>query len=286
MLVEWTKRDVQLSRRAALQGLGFGLALVYLLPTALLQYEGRAWSELARALASHAGLGWQVLALAAIPGVAAIQELLRSGQGTPVPFDPTRRLVTSGPYAFVRNPMQISALLLLLVLAAAAQSRLLAGGALVCVAYCAGYASWQEHAALEQRFGEPWREYRRALRAWLPRWQPLTPSAPAQLYVARGCAPCSQLGRWLQARDLVGVELRAAEEHPRGMPERLRYESAGGAAPLEGVRAFAMALQHAHLGLALCGMLLGAPLISALAQRTLDALGFGPQRSWASAEEA
>ena len=50
----------------------------------------------------------------ALLGLAAVQEFAVRGSGTPVPFDPPKRLVTTGPYAYVRNPMQLSAALVML----------------------------------------------------------------------------------------------------------------------------------------------------------------------------
>src|SRR5688572_4840147 len=59
----------------------------------------RPW-PLAAAGAAALGLG---AALALWSGA----RLIRDGGGTPFPLDPTRRLVTAGPYAVVRNPQGI-----------------------------------------------------------------------------------------------------------------------------------------------------------------------------------
>jgi hypothetical protein len=59
---------------------------------------------------------WRVLSVALAPplllGSWATVVFTDVGQGTPLPLDPPRRLVTTGPYAFVRNPMQIAGLML------------------------------------------------------------------------------------------------------------------------------------------------------------------------------
>ena len=95
-----------------------------------------------------------------------------------------RRVVSGGPYRFVRNPMYIGALLTLigaalwlqspgiLVLAAAG---LLAAHLLVVLV---------EEPSLEKRFGESYREYRSNVRRWLPR-RPGTPSGERRDSVAR-----------------------------------------------------------------------------------------------------
>src|SRR5207302_4578763 len=52
-------------------------------------------------------LGWIVVALGAVVGLPCVWEFAWRGLGTPAPFDPPRRLVISGPYRFVRNPMYV-----------------------------------------------------------------------------------------------------------------------------------------------------------------------------------
>src|SRR5215467_5558944 len=44
----------------------------------------------------------------------AAHHLVVFGQGTPFPLDPTKRLVDSGPYTYVRNPQGIATVLMVL----------------------------------------------------------------------------------------------------------------------------------------------------------------------------
>src|SRR5438132_3030131 len=52
-------------------------------------------------------LGWIVVAAGAAVALPCIWQFAWRGLGTPAPFDPPRRLVVSGPYRWVRNPMYI-----------------------------------------------------------------------------------------------------------------------------------------------------------------------------------
>src|SRR2546428_14195651 len=51
--------------------------------------------------------GWIVVAVGAAIALPCIWQFAWRGLGTPAPFDPPRRLVISGPYRWVRNPMYI-----------------------------------------------------------------------------------------------------------------------------------------------------------------------------------
>src|SRR6185503_10882409 len=127
----------------------------------------------------------QLLAAVGLLGLTAVQEFAERGGGTPVPFDPPKTIVTTGIYSYVRNPMQLSAVLLLLVLGAVLANWWVAASALVAHIYSAGLAGWDEDEDLRDRFGDDWIAYRRAVRVWVPRFRPwhLPARPPAQLYV-------------------------------------------------------------------------------------------------------
>src|SRR5512142_1653172 len=52
-------------------------------------------------------LGWLIVAIGAVIGLPCVWEFAWRGLGTPAPFDPPRKLVISGPYRYVRNPMYV-----------------------------------------------------------------------------------------------------------------------------------------------------------------------------------
>jgi protein-S-isoprenylcysteine O-methyltransferase Ste14 len=74
----------------------------------------RGWAPLLAAPEWAKQVALQVVLLLALPGVSAVLEFAERGGGTPIPFDPPVRLVTSGVYRYVANPMQLSCTLVLL----------------------------------------------------------------------------------------------------------------------------------------------------------------------------
>lgn len=93
----------------------------------------------------------------------------RVGRGTLAPWDPTRQLVAVGPYRYTRNPMISGVLAILCGEALVLGSRVLGTWALAFYVLNTIYFVLSEEPGLERRFGESYREYKRAVPRWLPR---------------------------------------------------------------------------------------------------------------------
>lgn len=106
--------------------------------------------------------------------LSCIAAFLVKGKGTPAPFDPPRHLVTRGPYARVRNPMYLGAVIALLGAAWYYHS-------LALMSYAAGF--WlvtqifvlrYEEPTLLKTFGSEYADYC----ARVPRWFPWDKPSP------------------------------------------------------------------------------------------------------------
>ena len=277
-LQRWTLRGTHLQGRAALQVMTAALVFLYLPAEVVFQTVDHGcgwqswmlWPPAMRDVLLTLGL------LLALAGVAAVMDFAQRGEGTPIPYDPPRRLVMSGVYRYVANPMQASCTLVLLLWALALRSPWLLTGPVLCGVYCAGIARWDESADLRERFGEPWVNYRREVRAWWPRLSPYL-EGEATLYIARGCAPCSAVRRWVEKRSPADLRMVDAELLPAGSIRRMRYVSADERETVDGVRAMGRALEHLHLGWAIAGAALRLPLVWQVTQALMDVCGFGPR---------
>jgi protein-S-isoprenylcysteine O-methyltransferase Ste14 len=285
LFARWTRDDRHLVARATLQVICFAALTLWLLPTLAFERIGEAatgWAVLRAYDRQGLQIALQLVALAALPGVSAVQEFVVRGEGTPVPFDPPRRLVTSGIYAYVANPMQLSAALTLIAWGALLHNWWIAAASVMTVIYGAGFAAWDEQRDLAARFGDRWKTYRREVRDWWPRWRPYIPAPadqpePAILYVAFTCGKCSEVGAWVQQQRPRGLRIVPAEQHPQRDLRRITYASPDGIED-EGIAAIARALEHMHLGWAIAGMFLRLPLIRPCVQIIVDLSGGGPQR--------
>lgn len=294
LLARWTEADADVERRAALQVVAFSAMVLWVLPAAIFEVVGGSWSRLLDAWHSYGGILLQLAAVPALLGVSAVQEFATRGRGTPIPFDPPRRLVTTGPYAYVANPMQLSMTLVLVAWGAILTNVWVALAGVMAVIYSVGVAAPDERVDLDARFGGAWRSYRRSVRTWIPRWRPYHASAddgsagPAtRLYVAGGCDRCAEVARWFAARRPTGLEIVPAENHPDRDLQRITCDPREGdgrsSREQDGVAAIARALEHVHLGWALVGFFLRLPGVSQVLQLVVDASGGEPrivQRGW------
>ena len=92
------------------------------------------------------------------------------GRGTPLPLDPPKRFVVSGPYRYVRNPMMLGMGLILGGEAVLCQSRALTGYLLLITVFACLFVRCWEEPDLLRRFDGPYREYQQQVPRWIPRF--------------------------------------------------------------------------------------------------------------------
>ena len=94
------------------------------------------------------------------------------GKGTPAPWDPIDKLIVTGPYAYVRNPMLCGVFCILFAEALFFQSQSLLFYTLIFIAINAVYFPLSEEKGLLKRYGEDYAEYKRNVPRFLPRLTP------------------------------------------------------------------------------------------------------------------
>jgi protein-S-isoprenylcysteine O-methyltransferase Ste14 len=102
----------------------------------------------------------------------AVNALHKIGEGTIAPWDPTLNLVTSGLYAYVRNPMIGGAVLVLIGEAMFFGSDKILIWSFLFFILNSFYFKFIEEPALEERFGEEYSEYKKNVPMWVPKRKP------------------------------------------------------------------------------------------------------------------
>lgn len=277
LLGRWTADRRRLAGRALLQVAVFAALALWLLPSVAFTLGDGDWGRLTRLSPTWLfGLAQLALALS-VPALAAVREFVTRGGGTPFPWDPPVRLVTTGPYAYLANPMQVSAVLLTALLAAVTGSLVLAAGAVLTLAFSAAVAAPHERHDMRTRYGAEWERYRRHVRDWRPGLRPYVPGPPARLWLDDDCGPCTAVADFLRHREPRQLEVVPARDSPVPL-WRARYTGPD-AHSASGVAAVARGLEHVSLGWAYAGWFLRLPLIDQLAQLITDALIAPPHRA-------
>jgi protein-S-isoprenylcysteine O-methyltransferase Ste14 len=262
-----TREDRRPKRRALFHSLGWGGYMVLALPACALAYEQRGLADLYRL---PVGLfDWTLLAgvvFLLFVGIAATAEFARAGDGTPIPLDPPKRVVVTGPYAFIANPMQVISAAVMLMFAAYARSWGLALVGTMFVIFDTVYATWYNRAHIAHALPGPWRDYRGEVDEWRMRWRPHAPGAASVVIAPDGPA------RWLWdrgwpwlSRHLTGSIAVTVAERP-GFA-RLVYRLPERGIEETGIRAAARILEHGPLPLAVLGWSIRFPYLGGALQR-------------------
>jgi protein-S-isoprenylcysteine O-methyltransferase Ste14 len=124
------------------------------------------------------GLEWMrgigaIAILAGVPGlVDAFARFALQGLGTPAPIAPTRNLVVSGLYRYVRNPIYVAVVAIILGQGVLfGDGRLIVYGALLWLFFHLFVVAYEE-PTLEQTFGAEYEAFRAAVPRWIPRMTP------------------------------------------------------------------------------------------------------------------
>jgi protein-S-isoprenylcysteine O-methyltransferase Ste14 len=275
LLGKWTAVGSQPVGRVWLQFVAVSGLLLFVIPTLVFGLTNENWSTLTSRPRWHFVVAALISAPVTAMALQAVREFAIIGNGTPVPLDPPQRLVVTGPYAYVANPMQIGGVVTLLVWAVLIASWAVAAAAVMAAMFSAGLASWNEDGDLSRRFDEDWRQYRLHVRPWIPRWHPHV-SNPARVFVGTTCKPCSQVGNFLAARRPHRLSIEAAESAPEELM-RITYQ-ADRIGTETGLAAIGRSIEHINLAWAVASWCIRLPLIRPILQLVADAVGAGPQR--------
>ena len=110
-----------------------------------------------------------VIAAGAALYVWCVWNFAARGHGTPGPWDAPSRVVSTGPYRWVRNPIYLAALLVVLGQAWLFMSpQLLIYAAVMAISFHLFVIGYEE-PTLRRRFGGSYLEYRQAVPRWIPR---------------------------------------------------------------------------------------------------------------------
>ncbi len=294
-LARWTARRDFLYVRSFMQLIMFVLIFNWMIPVSFEPHKigilihslilGKTITThgIQMAFWDNSGMRWEgfiywgtLLLFITIPGISAVQEFAARGWGTPFPLDPPVKLVTTGPYAYIANPMQASQTLIYVWMGVGLNSIGFYFAGLMVILFAIGYAKWEEEEEIKKRFGNRAFRYKVWVRRFIPRWKPWR-KKPATIYLdLYGCIACSNLGRVLLYLQPTLLIIKDARFYASEDLMRMAYKDVDGF-EAQGIHALGRALEHVNLMWALVGWTVRLPGISQLGQWIIDAV-FPPHR--------
>ncbi len=131
------------------------------------------WIEKDRSLELQwtTGIGIVIMGIGLMTVVSTVASFMMKGKGTLAPWSPPQKLVTTGLHGYVRNPMIMGVLTTLLGESMLFMSRNIFYWMVIFFVINNIYFLVYEEPDLEKRFGEEYREYRKQVPRWFPKFK-------------------------------------------------------------------------------------------------------------------
>ena len=276
LFARWTRERSHLTARNLMHLCFHSALLLGIWPLLITQFLGGNWHAWAERSSEANKFYLQFLIFPCVLLITAMQEFHSAGHGTPMPEDAPPRLVTTGIFSYVANPMQIGKFGVLFFWGLFWKNPWIVGAAFLGLLYSLTIARLKEDRDMAARFGADWTLYRRNVRRWVPRWRPWIAAAgvadSAALYLDLDCGPCDHFAGWLAGQRPKQLRILPLTAHASGTLNRITYRATGGCCEVQGIRAIARAFDHLNLAWAFCGWMLRLPLIAWVAELITEAV--------------
>lgn len=214
----------------------------------------------------------QLLIIIVLPSLIAVNDLVKKGKGTPFPFDPTKNLVRTGVYAYIRNPIQWSFTFMFIPLAVYFQSYYLLIGVFISFIYTIGVSNPQEFDDMEVRFKYKWKNYKLIVPNWTFLWTPKN-IPQGTIYFDYNCNQCSKVQKWFLNSKAINLVIKDAKDFPKNSILQATYIDENGI-EFKSISAIACSLEHINLAYASLGWFIRLPIINFLLQSIIDSMEF------------
>ena len=169
LLSDWTALDTNIGKRSFLQSLTWTALLLWFFPSVIFQLSGSDWSGLLEKDVITMGLNCIPLVLPAYFLISALYEFATKGGGTAFPYDPPKRLVTTGVYKIISNPMQVGITLSMGWWGVVIQSLWVSISAIIAVILFVVFKDVCNGSCAIGQNNREWLRYQQTVPKWLPR---------------------------------------------------------------------------------------------------------------------
>ncbi len=168
------------SRRDYLGALSLPIAVLILIPGIILWLSDGFPLDPYHVFSFYAKPGLALITIGSVMMLLCILHFSKTGNGTLAPWAPTQKLVVTGLYSYVRNPMILGVLIILLGEAVYFTSLYVLVWFLFLFVGNHVYFIKSEEPGLVKRFGQDYIKYQENVTRWIPRRTAWNPESAAE----------------------------------------------------------------------------------------------------------